>query len=86
MATKKSVLPNEIVKALNSAISKSDALDGDCQECRVRRVGRVTDEEEKQLGRNWNVDMVNGECVGECRDVLVEIAREIGKELDASWS
>ena len=86
MAVKKTVSPEEIVEALNSAISTSDALDGDCQECRVRRVGRVTDEEEKQLGRNWNVDMVNGECGGECHAVLVEIALAVGKELDASWS
>ena len=86
MAVKKTVPPGEIVEALNGAISKSNALDGDCKECRVRRVGRVTDEEEKQLGRNWNVDMVNGECGGECRAVLAEIALAVGKELDASWS
>jgi len=53
---------------------------------RVRSVGRVTDEDQKELGRNWNVDMVNGECGGECRAVLVEIALAVGNELDASWS
>ena len=61
MRVKRAVPPEEIIEALNSAISKSSALDGDCVECRVRRIGRVNDEEGSQLGRNWNVDMVNGE-------------------------
>ena len=86
MAVKRTASPEEIVKALNSAISQLDALDGDCRECRVRRISRVTYGEEKQLDRNWNVDMVNGECGGECRAILEDIARAVGKELDAFWS
>ncbi|BAV32766.1 hypothetical protein SCL_0444 [Sulfuricaulis limicola] len=86
MAAKRVVSPEEIVAVLNKALAESAALEGDCRECQVRRVGRVTDEEARQLGRNWNVDMVNGECGGECYDVLVDIAREVGGALDASWS
>lgn len=41
MALKRTISPEEIVEALNSAISKSTALDGDCRECRVRRVHAV---------------------------------------------
>lgn len=85
MVDKKAVSPKTIVDALNCAISKSVALDCDCQECRVRRVRRVTTEEAMQLGRNWNVDVVNDECCGECHAVLVKIALAIGNEMNASW-
>ncbi|ORE89454.1 hypothetical protein ATO7_06225 [Oceanococcus atlanticus] len=77
--------PEEIVNALNSAMANSGALDGDCKECQVRRIGRVTEQEAGQLGRNWNVEMVNGECLGECMAVLTEVAKEVGRKLDASW-
>lgn len=85
MASKKRVTPEEIVAALNEAMAHSTALGGDCRECRVRRVGRVTDAEAKQLGRNWNVDMTNGECRGECYELLVAVARDIGGALEAVW-
>lgn len=77
--------PDQIVAALNAEMEKSEALDGDCRECQVRRVGRVTESEAQQLGRNWNVDILNGECRGGCMDVLEEVARIIGREVDAAW-
>lgn len=79
------VLPDEIVAALNAEMKQSKALDGDCRECRVRRVSRATDHEAQQLGRNWNVDMVNGECRGDCADVLAEVARNVGRKFNAAW-
>ena len=79
------VNPEEIIEAINEIMSISDALDGDCRECNARRIGRVTDEEEKQLGRDWNVDMISGECKGECSSVLVQAANEVGRKFDAIW-
>ncbi len=43
-------------------------------------------EEAKYLGRNWNVDMVNGECGGDCMKVLEKMAKVIGRKFDAVWS
>lgn len=77
--------PDEIVATLNAAMKKSKVLDGDCRECQVRRVGRVTDQDAQQLGRNWNVDIVNGDCRDECMVVLAEVARNVGREFDAEW-
>lgn len=77
--------PDQIINALNVAMAKSNALDGDCKGCQVRRIGRVTDEEAKYLGRNWNIDMVNGECQGDCMTVLEQTAKELGKKFDAVW-
>jgi hypothetical protein len=68
--TKALQTPEQIKKAINLAMAKSDALDGDCRECQVRRICRDTAEEAKQLGRNWNVNMVNGKCRGDCMAVL----------------
>jgi hypothetical protein len=79
------VLPDQIVAMLNAEMKKSTALDGDCRECLVRRVSRVPDHEAKQLRRNWNVDMVNGECQGDCMEVLQEVAIAVGYEYDVSW-
>ncbi len=79
------VSPDKIVAVLNTEMQNSKALDGDCRECQVRRIRRVTDEEAMQLGRNWNVDMVKGECRGGCMEVLQEVARVVGREYDASW-
>lgn len=77
--------PDQIINVLNAAMAESDALDGDCRECQVRRIGRVTEQEAEQLGRNWNVDMVNGECHGGCMEVLEQKAREIGSQFDVDW-
>ena len=84
--TKALETPEQIKDAINLAMAKSDALDGDCRECQVRRICRVTAEEAKQLGRNWNVDMVNGECRGECMAVLEAIVNVVGKKHEAIWS
>lgn len=84
--TKALQTPQQIKDAINLAMSKSDALDGDCKKCQVRRIRRVTAEEAKQLGRNWNVDMVNGECRGECMSVLGAIVNVVGKQHEAIWS
>lgn len=86
MASKKVVAPEKIVITLNLAMSKSNALDGDCRECQVHHISRLTDEAAKQLGRNWNVDLVNGECQGECTKVLEQLARSIGADFEAAWS
>lgn len=85
MAIKKIVSPEEIVDSLNSALSKSTALDGDCQKCRVHQVNRISNDDAEQLGRNWNIVFMNGECGGGCHAVLVDITRAIGDELEASW-
>jgi len=66
-------------------MANSDELDGDCKKCEVRRISRVTAEEEKYLGRNWDVDMVNGECRA-CMGILENIAKRIGREFDTLWS
>lgn len=79
------VSPEKIVAALNDAMKASKMLDGDCNECRVRRVGRVNDQDAQQLGRNWNVDIVNGDCQGGCMDVLQEVAQVVGREFDVLW-
>ena len=76
---------DEIVATLNAEMKKSKALDGDCRKCQVRRISRVTDHEAQQLGRNWNVDMVNGECQGGCMEALLEVASSVGREFDAAW-
>lgn len=78
--------PDQIVNALNDEMAGSDALDGDCRECKVRHIGRVPDQEAEQLGRNWDVGMVNGECHGGCMEVLEQIVRKIGSQYDADWS
>lgn len=78
--------PEEIKDVINLAMAKSDTLDGDCRECQVRRISRVTAEEAKQLGRNWNVDMVNGECQGECLAALEAIVNVVGRKYEAIWS
>ena len=77
--------PKEIVNALNEAMRESNELDGDCRRCQVRRITRITEEEAEQLGRNWNVDLVNDECIGECMGVLEVIARDLGGRYDAIW-
>ncbi len=77
--------PKQIVNELNAAMAESDALDGDCKECQARRIGLVTDEEANLLGRNWNVDMVNGQCDGGCKEVLEQVANAIGEKYDADW-
>jgi len=71
---------------INHAMAESDDLDGDCRGCQVRRICPVTVEEAKQLGRNWNVDMVNGECRGECQKVLRAILDKVGETYEAIWS
>lgn len=86
MASKILVIPEKIVVTLNLAMSKSNASDGDCRECQVRRISRLTDEEAGQLGRNWNVDLVNGECQGECTKVLEQLASSVGADFEAAWS
>lgn len=78
--------PDQIKNSLNITMAKSKALDGDCKECQVRSIGRVTEEEAKKLGRNWNVNKVNGECQGDCMAVLEQAAKELGKKFDADWS
>ncbi len=83
MMEKTLITPVQIVTELNTAMAESEELDGDCKECQVRRVGRVTEEEAKYLGRNWNVDMVNGECGGDCMKVLEKMAKVIGRKFDA---
>lgn len=80
------VSPEKIVVAINAKMKQSKALDGDCRECEVRRVSRVTGHEAQQLGYNWNVDMVNGECRGGCMEVLEEVVKAVGREFDVSWS
>lgn len=77
--------PEQIKEALNIAMATSEELDGDCKKCQVRRIGRVTEDETKQLGRNWNVEMVNGECRGECMALLRDRAKIIGNKYDAIW-
>lgn len=84
--TKTPKTPEQIKDEINLAMAKSDALDGDCRECKVKRLRRVTEEEAKQLGRNWNIDMINGECRGECVAVLDTIVSAIGKKHEAIWS
>lgn len=84
--TKSLETPEQIKDAINLAMAESDALDGDCRECQVRRICRVTAEEANQLGRNWNVDMVNGECQGECKAVLEATVNVVGKKHEAIWS
>ena len=79
------VSPDEIVVIINAEMKKSKALDGDCRECQVRQISRVTEHDAQQLRRNWNVDMVNGECRGGCREVLAEVASGVGREFDAAW-
>ena len=66
-------------------MAKSDALDGDCKECQVRRVSRLTEEEVTRFGRNWNVDMFSGECRGECLEVLAAELDLLGKKYEAIW-
>jgi hypothetical protein len=71
--------------AINVSMANSEALDGDCKECRVKRICQVTEAEAKALGRNWNVDMFNGECKGECLDVLEKVVVLLGQKYDAIW-
>ena len=85
MKKKELQIPEQIKNALNDSMSKSIALDGDCNGCQVRRIGRVTEKEANYLGRNWNVDMVNGECQGDCMAVLEQTAMELGEKIDAVW-
>ena len=83
----KTLVPCEqIAEMLNAKMKISEALGGDCRECRVRRVGRVTDMDARLLGRNWDVDMVNGECKGDCLEVLREVASVIGNRFDVLWT
>lgn len=77
--------PEQIKDAINTAIAGSDALDGDCKECQVKRICRVTEDCAKQLGRNWNVDIVNGECRNGCMEVLEAIVNVVGKKHEAVW-
>jgi len=53
--------------------------------CQVLRICATTEEESKQLGRNWNIDMVNGECQGDCMAVLEQTAKTFGNRYDAIW-
>lgn len=75
----------QITEIVNAAMESSETLDGDCKNCRVKRVCRVSEDEARQLGRNWNVDMVNGECRGECMSVLEVTVRDLGKAYEAIW-
>jgi len=85
MEKNKFLTPEEIKNALNVAMAQSLALGGDCQRCQVKRIARVTEEDAIRLGRNWNVDMVNGECQGDCMTVLEQTSRELGSKIDALW-
>jgi len=85
MSKKELQTPDQIKNSLNVTMAKSTALDGDCKECQVRGIGRVTEEEANHLGRNWNVNMLNGECKGDCIAVLEQTAMELGKKVDAVW-
>lgn len=78
--------PDRIKDEINVAMANSEELDGDCKECQVRRISRISDVEAKLLGRNWNVDLVNGECRGECMAVLEATVRLLGTKYDAIWS
>ena len=84
--TKTLQTPEQIKDAINLPMANSDALDGDCRECKVRRISRVTAEEANQLGRDWNVSMVNGECRGECMAVLEATVNLVGRKYEAIWS
>lgn len=77
--------PEQIMNALNAAMVESDALDGDCRECRVRHIGPVTDEEAQYLERNWNAIVFNGECTGDCMTVLEQTTKVLGNKFDAVW-
>ena len=79
------VSSDQIVSKINEEMRSTHELGGDCHECQVRRVRPVSDNEAKELGRNWNVDMTNGECFGDCKDVLGAVTRRVGQEVDAKW-
>lgn len=83
--TKALQTPEQIKDAINLAMAQSDALDGKCKACQIRRISRVTSEEAKQLGRNWNMGMGSGECRGECMAVLKAVVDQLGREFDAIW-
>ena len=73
----------KIVVTLNLAMSESNALDGDCRDCQVRRISRLMDEEARQLGRNWNVDFVAASAKVECMKILEQLASSVGADFDA---
>ena len=77
--------PGQIKEAINIAMASSEALDGDCKECQARRICQVSEEDQNQLGRNWNIDIFNGECQGDCLAVIEQIARDIGDKYNAIW-
>lgn len=75
----------EIVQKINLALMNSDQADGDCKRCRVKGVARVKDAESIKLGRNWTVDMVNGDCRGDCHTELEKIVSALGKVNEVAW-
>jgi hypothetical protein len=86
MGSKKFITPEEIKNALNVAMAQSFALGGDCQRCQVKRIAPVTEEDAIRLGRNWNVDIVNDKCIGDCMATLEQTAKDFGSNFDALWS
>lgn len=78
--------PNQIVQEINQLMEKSNELDGDCKACTVRNIICLTDEASKQLGRNWNVNFVRGECPADCISVLENIVKQTGDKFDAIWT
>lgn len=83
--TKEFKTPEEIQEEINNAMQNSNALDGDCKDCQVRRICQIPEDEQIILGRNWNIDMVSGECQGDCKSVLEQIAKEVGNKFEANW-
>jgi hypothetical protein len=82
---KELITPDKIIVEINCAMKNSAALDGDCRNCKARRIYQTSVEEQAILDRNWNIDLTSGECQGECMLVLEKTANEIGSKYDVSW-
>lgn len=84
--SKSSMTTEQIILEVNRMMAASDALDGDCKKCRVKRLSRLTEDDAIRLRRNWNVDIVGGTCRGECMAVLEATIDLLGDKYDAVWS
>lgn len=76
---KKLLTAKEIRDEINRRMAESEALDGDCEECKALMPGRRPPES----GSNWTIEHIRN-CVGPCANVMQGVIEQARREFDCS--